>query len=184
MLGQGPNSFDITLESILAMNDISKAPTEEDVTPVVLRDHAWDYFALHADQRLRMFHFFIILETGLVAAMLLAVRVGSGGEATNLFWPIGVLMALLSFVFWKLDQRTKGLIKVAEEALRFFENETVKIASNKNQERFLPFLNDPQVKGQVGLSPLGILSYSKCFGMIFLAFGAVGVGVVIWSVSF
>jgi DNA adenine methylase len=140
-----------------------------------MRDHAWDYFALHAEQRLRMFHFFIILQTALVAAMLFAARMNSGSGKH--YWIIGGVMMFLSFIFWKLDQRTKGMIKVSEEALKDFER---RAGAAWNIQDLLPFTNDPQAKGQVGMSPWGVISYSKCFGTIFLVFGTLGLGVLVW----
>ena len=70
---------------------------QTELTIEVFRDHAWDYFALHADQRLKTFHFYILLETGLVAAMLLAARAGASDPW--IFGIIGLFMVLLSFVF-------------------------------------------------------------------------------------
>src|SRR5689334_9313771 len=42
----------------------------------LFREYAWDYFALHADHRLRAFHFYILLSTALVGGFALSVRNG------------------------------------------------------------------------------------------------------------
>lgn len=86
-------------------------------------EHAWRYFDLHAKQRITVFNFFLAL-SGLVAAGLAACAQGSG-----IFLMVGVslgtLLAIVSFIFWKLDQRVSFLIKRAEVAIAKFELEFV-----------------------------------------------------------
>jgi hypothetical protein len=136
-----------------------------------LRDHAWDYFELHAEQRLKTFHFYILLETGLVGALLVAARLGSPEPRFLLM--VGIAMVFFSFVFWKLDFRTKAMIKMSEEALKLYERR--KFGTDQEMVKSTPFTNDPQAQGLVGISPLGTLSYSKCFGAVFIAFAVLGV---------
>lgn len=160
------------------MTPESAVSTDRDDSLTALRDHAWEYFELHADQRLKTFHFYILLETGLVAAMLLAVRVGQ--PDLRMLAVIGLTMVFFSYVFWKLDYRTKGMIKVAEEALKLFERRT--FGADMEMANTAPFTNDPQVRGLVGISPFGTLSYSKCFGAVFIAFAILGAAIMIASI--
>ena len=159
------------------MTSASASTRDEDLLKV-LRDHAWEYFELHAEQRLKTFHFYILLETGLVAAILLAARVGV--PDVRMLAVIGLAMVFFSYVFWKLDYRTKGMIKVAEEALKLFERRM--FAADMEMASTSPFTNDPQVRGLVGISPFGTLSYSKCFGAVFAAFAILGSAMVIASI--
>lgn len=84
------------------------------------RDHVWGYFELHAGQRLTMFNFFVVL-SGLVTAGFGATMQGSPRMAF-LGILLGVVLMLLSFVFWKLDQRSSFLVKHAEDAGIEIEN--------------------------------------------------------------
>ena len=79
------------------------------------RNHAWRYFELHANQRIAVFNFFLVL-SGLIAAGL-AAAVQAAGLLLVVGAVLGLLLALVSFIFWKLDQRTSFLIKHAEQAL-------------------------------------------------------------------
>ena len=84
-----------------------------------LRKQAWDYFALHAQQRLTTVNFYLV-----VATALTAVAVGSFAENfgfPGLALPAGLLLSLLSFASWRLDFRNRELIWAAEAALRSFE---------------------------------------------------------------
>lgn len=84
-----------------------------------LLEHAWRYFELHANQRITVFNFFLAL-SGAVAVGLATALQGSPRFA-SLGIPLGLLLVLVSFVFWKLDQRVSFLIKHAEKALAELE---------------------------------------------------------------
>lgn len=83
-------------------------------------DHAWRYFALHAQQRISVFNFFVVLSG------ILATGIGAGLQAGKPMAPVvailGALLALLSFVFYRLDGRASELVKLAETALISGEN--------------------------------------------------------------
>ena len=161
------------------MNVDEKAQCCLEITLKDLRDHAWDYFEFHADQRLKTFHFFILLETGLVGATLISARVATGPIAPALVSTIGFIVALLAYIFWELDVRVKGMIKVSEGALKAYEKAAINLLGDTEATNSTPFLNDPQVKGNVGLSPFGVLSYSKCFGVVFICFFALGLAIAL-----
>jgi hypothetical protein len=90
-----------------------------EVSPKDMLDHAWQYFALHAGQRMSLFNFFLVL-AGLVAAGLAACAERSG-PLLLLGAALGLLLTLVSFIFWKLDQRVSFFLKHAEEALANIE---------------------------------------------------------------
>ncbi|WP_342148089.1 hypothetical protein [Methylorubrum sp. SB2] len=79
-------------------------------------EHLWRYFALHAQQRISVFNFFVVLSGVISAAIGGALQVG--GPLNFVVVILGLLLPLLSFVFWRLDQRNSDLIKIAERALR------------------------------------------------------------------
>jgi hypothetical protein len=77
-------------------------------------DHAWRYFALHAQQRMSVFNFFVvlsgILSTGIAAGL-------QGGKPTLVTATLGALLAIFAFVFRRLDRRGAQFVKLAEDAL-------------------------------------------------------------------
>ncbi|HYJ92297.1 MAG TPA: hypothetical protein VEV84_13385 [Pyrinomonadaceae bacterium] len=79
------------------------------------RQQAWDYFAIHASQRLTTFNFYLViatlLTTGILASFQKQYEIRFAGIV------LGLLLLIFSFVFWKLDQRNKHLIRHAEKAL-------------------------------------------------------------------
>ncbi len=83
-------------------------------------EYALRYFELHANQRMAVFNFFLVL-AGLVAAGLASAIQGS--ERFSILGVIlGVLLTLVSFVFWKLDQRVCFLMGNAEKTLAKLES--------------------------------------------------------------
>jgi hypothetical protein len=90
-----------------------------EVAATQAREHAWKYFELHAHQRIAVFNFFLVL-SGALAAGIAATLQGSQ-RFSSLGVALGVLLALVSFLFWKLDQRVAFLVKHAEVALTQIE---------------------------------------------------------------
>ena len=84
-----------------------------------LQQQAWNYFALHAQQRLTTVNFYLVVATTLTAGAVASFGENFGFPGLRL--PTGLLLALLSFAFWRLDFRNRDLIKAAEAALRSLE---------------------------------------------------------------
>lgn len=152
------------------MNSVLDPSIESEV-----RNHCWNYFSLHAQQRMTAFQFFITVETALIGAGILFLQAKAQFSESKWIVLIGPFVMLLAFIFWKIDQRTRDLIKGAEESLkeieRFFGRSTTIVSK-------FPFLSDDQHKGSLLVFPLitGRLTYSKSFGLVFFAcavFGAV-----------
>jgi hypothetical protein len=152
------------------MKDLENSP---------LRKQAWDYFNTHASQRMTVFNFYIILSS-LVATSYFA----SFKNDSNLLTARPLLAALLcmfAFIFWKLDQRNKLLIKNAERALKFFERSDPidSVAKVFTQEEI-----ETDSKKTKGWRRIFFwrwqLSYSDCFNCVFFLFFALGfVGLVL-----
>ena len=71
-----------------------------------LKQQAWNYFALHAQQRLTTVNFYLVVATTLTAAAVASFGENFGFPGLRL--PTGLLLSLLSFVFWRLDFRNRG----------------------------------------------------------------------------
>lgn len=132
-----------------------------------MRSHAWQYFALHAGQRISMFNFFLVL-TGLLGAGLAACIQGDGivraaGPALGLF------LTVVAFVFYKLDQRTSFFVKHAEAALSKLEAEF-----SVPEARL--FTQEVDATAARSLSPQfrRMWTYSKSFKFVFVVTASVG----------
>jgi hypothetical protein len=88
-----------------------------------------------------------------------------------------MLLILFSFVFWKLDERVKLLIKNAEAALKFCEEQ------DSNQTLVTHVFRREEILTQEERTKRWHPSYAKCFSMVFWVFALVGAGTLIWQLS-
>lgn len=123
-------------------------------------DHAWGYFVLHANQRITVFNYFVIfagvLCTGIAASIQSTPRLAAVGVA------LGGLLIILSFVFWRLDQRTAFLIKHAEDLIATLEPELAPLLASEVQK------TTDAKKSQ------GLWTYGRAFRTIFWVMGLIG----------
>lgn len=84
-------------------------------------DHLWKYFEIHSQQRMMLFNFYIVI-CGVISSVI-GYGIQSTKDLISLEITLCILLALFSFLFYKLDQRTSFLIKRSEKALANFENQ-------------------------------------------------------------
>ena len=140
-----------------------------DVAEADLLEHAWRYFALHAEQRISVFKFFLAAAS-LVFAGLAASLQGSG-MLLAIGAVLGLILALGAFVFWKLDQRVSTLIKHAARALADLER-SFSISSARL------FFTEPELTQGAKVMPsawMGVWTYGSCFRLMFVIVGICGI---------
>jgi hypothetical protein len=80
-------------------------------------DHAWQWFSLHAAQRLRMFNFWLISVAFLTAAYVTALT----NQKPQIALAIAGAGTVLTRLFRRLELRTRQLVHLGERALGQFE---------------------------------------------------------------
>ena len=78
------------------------------------RDYLWKHFAFNAEQRLKAFHFFVIL-SGFANGGILTAFNGSSHPAV--FFLLGLFVCLLSIVFYLIDLRSRKLLEMTKPGL-------------------------------------------------------------------
>jgi hypothetical protein len=155
--------------------DYTMSPEPDDP----LRKQAWDYFALHAQQRLTTLNFYVVLSSALTAAIVASFQ--KDFKFPLLRGVAGFLLAVFSYAFWRLDVRNRWFIKRAEAALSAFE------LGHRQDDWSSPHLpveflfsderrhekrrNDSKGTVRQLLVPQ---SYSDVFNMLFWLFGVAG----------
>jgi hypothetical protein len=141
----------------------------------------WDYFAVHANQRIQILNFYIVLETFFITGLLTLFQLD--GDLTVFRLILSVSIIFFSFIFYALDKRTKEMIKFSEEALKTLEQKYVlKYGSgimifSKEQEKTL-------FERRWSWFAKKFLSYSKLFKMIYLFFTIIGIsGMIIEMIN-
>lgn len=137
------------------------------------KEYLWQYFSVHAAQRLQAFNFFLTLTTVLIGAFAAMFKDFQNKPAIAV---LPLLVSILSFIFWKLDCRTKDMIKLAEEGLKELEQAPGEGPLKADQifskdDRYVA--NKPRLKQ--GHILTAYYTYSTCFNFLFFVFGAAGI---------
>lgn len=150
-------------------------PKEVGTAQKDLRDYAWNYFRLHADQRLAAFNFYIALATVVSTGLFASFHEAFGEPSLGIV--LGLLLIVLSLDFWRLDERNRQFLHHGEQALKAFEasiaensgvSDAVKVFMNEEMETST---NKARRKGIRKLIPYTV---SHCFRAVFGLFTLIG----------
>ncbi|MCM1102234.1 MAG: hypothetical protein NC079_10740 [Clostridium sp.] len=132
----------------------------------------WNYFAMHAGQRIQILNFYIVLETFFITGLLTLFQLS--GDLTVFRLILSFSVIFFSFVFYALDKRTKEMIKFSEDALKTIEQ---KYESEYSSEIMIFSKEQEKTLFERRWSWLAknFLSYSKLFKLIYLFFGIIGI---------
>ena len=131
-------------------------------------EHCWNWFTLHANQRLQCVYYFLVAMSLLSAAYASALASSHTGIATA----IAVLGFMFTFGFSMLEQRTKELVKAAENPLGLLQARLVE-ATGIEQLKLVERVEFPSSAA---------LSYSKTINALHLVAlgGFLGAAVYTW----
>lgn len=128
-------------------------------------DICWRYFELHANQRLKTFNFFLVIQGVLFALLVEQLKV-EGWSATPLLAILGFSICLVAAVFRGLDNRTRELIHHAESKMIEIE----KALSTEHEKESKAFYANI-FSSEDGTSKVGRQSkapkYTVCFRVLF-----------------
>jgi hypothetical protein len=93
-------------------------------------DVAWNWFRVHADQRLDLFKSYLTWIIALTAGYVSLLQLGAFEAAIM----VGILGITVGWVFKKLDERAAALLKLAEKALKKEEAKLAERSGNAEIE--------------------------------------------------
>jgi len=96
---------------------MDKSITDKDWLDIV-----WKYFQMHSQQRILHFNYFIVFSTIITTAFITTIQTSHLNYFPNLI--IGFIQIFLSFIFLKIENRNKFLIKHAENIIMKIEKDT------------------------------------------------------------
>ncbi len=141
-----------------------------------MRDYAWRYFALHADQRIKTFNFYLVL-CALISGGIIALVKDSKSPYLAALVAFG--LTFISFIFWRLDIRNKELIHHSEEALKLLEDDS-RLPNEKSVPHRLKIFSyedcittELKSKRFLWVFPRHF-RYSTCFNAVFFVLGFAG----------
>lgn len=144
------------------------------------REYAWGYFELHAQQRLQLFEFYITLSTATLAGFFALIQVSDGHPLLSL---VGFALSFFSFVFWKLELRTRALVKNAEEALKHLDAQHSLADVSGAPHPLRMFDRDDHFTSRAKKRSIttGHFSYARSFRWVFIFFASLGLLLGGWA---
>lgn len=131
--------------------------------------HAWDWFSLHANQRLQTVNFFLIASAFLFAAYVTAIK----DDLALVAGAVAALGVSIALYFYMLELRVQFLIKAAERAMAPMQRKLAEKLENEHLK-----IVDVVEDGTVGM-----WKYSKVFRLLYMSTGVVFVAGVAFSIT-
>jgi hypothetical protein len=85
-------------------------------------DYAWKWFCFHADQRVKMFNYMLIVFGVFAAGVVNALH---NQIPAGLVFTLCVVAGVLALIFMLLDRRNRDLVWLGEDVLMDLERETI-----------------------------------------------------------
>lgn len=137
------------------MND---SPSQDIPRPLLIKeglDHAWNWFSLHASQRLQGVNFFLVALAFLSGAYVSALHFELNAIAAG----VAALALIFSVAFYMLESRIRELLKAGEAALKPAQKKLAEL-TGITQFRISEAVEKPRFR---------VTAYSKVFRALFLS---------------
>jgi hypothetical protein len=95
-------------------------------------DYAWKWFSFHADQRIKMFNYMLVVFGIFAAGIANAVNKQVPNEVTAGFCFVASVFAL---IFARFDRRNRDLVWFGEDVLRHLERQGIFGPDEKIEDR-------------------------------------------------
>jgi hypothetical protein len=140
------------------------------------REYAWNYFSLHASQRISLFNFFVVFSS--LATTALVATFEKDIQAHWLGIILGLLLICVSSIFYVLDRRVSSLIHHSENVLKHIES-LFPQCNGQEEAVFRIFTNEAtstdSAKQNRRCHLLQPLTYHECFRIVLSFFAILGV---------
>ena len=103
----------------LTQNPSATSPDDQTKPHEAALDHAWEWFSLHAGQRMQAVNFYLVAAAFLSNAYVNALKDTNFVVAAG----VGILGAFIAFIFFMLEQRVRTLVRAGETALKSGERQ-------------------------------------------------------------
>lgn len=130
----------------------------------LIHEYGWNWFSYHAAQRMTVFRFFFLVLGALSVGYYQTIASHPG-----LTFAFSILAVIFSLLFWRLDLRTRELIKIGENHLAMSGSEMSKWGIMP--VTLLPDANSKKTPHTTSFLPNWMYSYGQVLSAIFfLAF--------------
>lgn len=139
------------------------------ITDEVLYQSYWNYFNLQSQQRLQMINFYVTIEVVLIGAFFTTINIFK--DMRWISYVVCTAILLTSFIFWRLDVRTRYLIRWCNECILNME----KCYGNIYPDDFQLLHHSLKSNSRLKLKD----TYTKCFLCYYFSVGGFAVLMII-----
>lgn len=139
------------------------------------REYAWNWFAYHAGQRQAVFRFYVIL-SGVVSTGYITTANSTNTDLQSISFIFGLVLVVLSFLFWRLDVRSIVLIKLAESFLKIEEK---RLGTALDTDQILLATKSDEGRDKIYFRK--IYSFRQVYQIVFSGVGALGAAIFVWG---
>jgi hypothetical protein len=125
--------------------------------------YLWEHFRFNADQRLRAFHFFVVVAVVADYGVFTAIEKHAHGGVLAL---MGAFVCLLAVAFFLIDRRSQDLLRLSVPGLKAYEQK---------------FPRHSRLFALEQSRAPTVVRYTVAFGMLFAAQFAFGLGVAAYG---
>jgi hypothetical protein len=140
----------------------------------VAQEYAWNWFQYHAGQRQAVFRFYLVLAGAISTGYFTSIQLSDLQSLSFLF---GAPLAVISFLFWRLDSRSVKLIKLAETYLKIEEQRLARVLGQPEIQ--LTTRADAERDKRLAFS--WVYSFRQIYQIMFLAIGLIGVEIFVFA---
>jgi len=159
----------------------------ENLEPKDLLDIGWKYFQQHAQQRIAYFNFFVVFSVLVTSCLMTTFQEKFEIHYVGIF--LGVCQIIISYVFWKIDERNKFLTKHGENLIQKIENKYILAENDLEKEELSLFSTEEKHTCNIRSAQKGKgflkkqISHSTSFRIIFIFFFLIGLFGMIMSIK-
>jgi hypothetical protein len=136
---------------------------DPDQVDKVALDHAWNWFNLHAGQRMQTFNFFLVATAFLIAAYASLLE-----KLPLAALAVALVGAWIGFWFTRLDNRTRQLINAGEDVLKAYQKNIAK-STNIPALEILNKVESPTSNASSYRVVIAVIEWTIVFVFLFLA---------------
>lgn len=140
---------------------------EENATKAAM-ELATNWFNVHSDQRIRIMNLYVVLLVGFLAV----AGADKFFQEPYMMLASGVVFAIITLIFKRLDMRTAQLVKIAEKSISEIEEKIT--AATELKEARLVFAAE---------SNISTPTYRKSFNLLFLTGGLLGTSIALIAIA-
>lgn len=137
----------------------------------ILRKQAWDHLVLSSQQRISVLNFYFLIATALSGSLFILIQKETSWKVIGI---PGLLLSVLTLIFWQWDKRSAFFVKNSEKTLLHFEKK-YKILNEDDATLFIRIQDESEKNKPKSFTSFPYLSFKHVLRYLFSTFATIGI---------